>query len=314
MVIVEMPGTCGELMQGILGGQPFLVTCPVDRWARAVAKPDPALKEWMLPPGHEKAQAAVKRAVELHWPNRAGTGGRISVWTELPRGKGMASSTADIVCAVAAVGCVHGDPLYPGELAQIASSIEPTDGTMFPGVVIFDHMRGKIIRSLGLPPPISLLLFDMGGTVDTLAYHALVREAEGGDRLKLALDLLTIGFERGDPALIGKAATISALMHQKELPKTGLEQLWEDVSSLGGLGICVAHSGTVFGVMGDPSWLSFSVEDKLNRLVAQVMPGTVPIGRARLISGGVRLNAAHLRLRDASGGAEPRVARQVLNP
>lgn len=31
---VRVPGSCGELVQGWLRGEPFLVTCPIDRYTR----------------------------------------------------------------------------------------------------------------------------------------------------------------------------------------------------------------------------------------------------------------------------------------
>ncbi len=31
-LIVRVPGSCGEIMQGYWQGEPFLVTCPIDRY------------------------------------------------------------------------------------------------------------------------------------------------------------------------------------------------------------------------------------------------------------------------------------------
>ncbi len=35
--VVQVPNTCGELIQGILKGTPFLVSCPIARLAAAQA-------------------------------------------------------------------------------------------------------------------------------------------------------------------------------------------------------------------------------------------------------------------------------------
>ena len=31
-IVVRVPGSCGELVQGFAGGEPFLGTCPIDRY------------------------------------------------------------------------------------------------------------------------------------------------------------------------------------------------------------------------------------------------------------------------------------------
>ena len=38
-LIVRVPGSCGEVMQGFWQGRPFLVTCPIDRYSTVVVRP-----------------------------------------------------------------------------------------------------------------------------------------------------------------------------------------------------------------------------------------------------------------------------------
>ena len=38
-LIVRVPGSCGEVMQGFWQGRPFLVTCPIDRYGTVVVRP-----------------------------------------------------------------------------------------------------------------------------------------------------------------------------------------------------------------------------------------------------------------------------------
>jgi|GEM_PF-5037267 len=33
MAEVQVPCTCGELVQGMMAGMPFLVSCPIDRYS-----------------------------------------------------------------------------------------------------------------------------------------------------------------------------------------------------------------------------------------------------------------------------------------
>ena len=38
-LIVRVPGSCGEIMQGSWQGEPFLVTCPIDRYSTVTIRP-----------------------------------------------------------------------------------------------------------------------------------------------------------------------------------------------------------------------------------------------------------------------------------
>lgn len=287
----RVPGTCGELLQGVIGGRPFLVTCPVDRWVRATAQPLPGAKTWHLPLGYAKVADALDRAVAagLLGLDRLGT---ITFDSQLARGKGMASSTADITAAIAAASAVSGRQVEPATIARIAAKVEPTDGIMHEGIVLFDQMSGELIQALGPPPAVSILMFDVGGTVDTLAFHAQGRARHDEPALTEAVEMLVKAFARQDPNLLGAAATQSAMLHQRALPKPGLERVWRRASDLGMLGVCVAHSGTVFGILAsafeEPPETATERESALGRLVQETMPGAVGLGRARLVSGGIR--------------------------
>ena len=83
----------------------------------------------------------------------------------------MASSSADIsaACLTAAIFCAREMSNY--EIANIALSIEPTDGIFYPEIVMFDHIRGRIRYKLGMPPPIAIAVFDYGGEVDTVFFN-----------------------------------------------------------------------------------------------------------------------------------------------
>lgn len=59
-----MPGSCGELVQGIINGINFHITCPINRYSRVTASvtKDGSIK---IPDGLEKARAAAKKTLEL---------------------------------------------------------------------------------------------------------------------------------------------------------------------------------------------------------------------------------------------------------
>jgi uncharacterized protein involved in propanediol utilization len=56
-----------------------------------------------------------------------------------------------------------------------------------------------------------------------------------------------------DPALVGQAASASARINQRHLPKPRFDQLEAVVEAVGALGLQVAHSGTLVGLLFDPA-------------------------------------------------------------
>jgi L-threonine kinase len=276
-----VPGTCGELVQGTLSGNDFLVTCPVNWFSRVtvtidhrpsgnhgapddgsldVFRPDTLAgkKATPLDPGRivfparriKTAQAARKTLDREGYP---GLGAAIEVASSLPIGKGMGSSTADLSAACYAVAAALDRKLSPEAVAEIALSIEPSDGTFAPGIILIDHVAGRFQERIGDPFPLGLLALDFGGAVDTMEFHRRSDLAElnaaNEPAIRQALQLVRDGFQRQDPGLIGKGATMSALANQRVLPKPHLEAVIDYVLARGAYGVNVAHSGTVVGIL-----------------------------------------------------------------
>ena len=217
---------------------------------------------------------------------------RVTVRSVLPCGKGMASSSADISSACQAAAIYAGrPPLTAHEIADIALSIEPSDGIFYSGIMMFDHLRGRVRRPLGDPPPMTLAVFDAGGEVDTVAFNS--REDLAGlnaakeTAVREALSLVEEGLRRRDPVLVGRGATVSALANQSILFKPWLQDILDTVRGFGAVGINTAHSGTVTGALfppgGDGRVLAAAAA------VCEGFPGVSFLGAARLIPGGLTL-------------------------
>lgn len=240
---VRVPGSCGELLQGMKAGKPFLVTCPVGSYTTVRIsdtfagihglgrKSLMALEQTLTSLGKE----------ELPWG--------LSLESSLPRGKGMASSSADIAATVVAVALAFNYRTYPEEIMRMAASIEPTDGVFYPQVVCINHMNGNWLASYQGLPAFRISIYDTGGEVDTLYYHEQMEDNREENRSAEALDLFEIGWQSRDASRIAEAATMSAVNNQQLLPKEGLEELLAFAREWGALGINVAHSGTVIGVL-----------------------------------------------------------------
>ena len=173
------------------------------------------------------------------------------------------------------------------EKADLALSIEPSDGVMIPGVTLFDYRRGKVAESLGLPPHMRVLVLEFTGSVHTQAFNAVERAAAiepQAARFGDAVDLIRAGVQGGDPQLIGRGATLSTVAHQTVLPKPQLPGVLTLCREAGASGVNAAHSGTVLGLLFPDdaeriAWAKRRTWERLRRLVS--------VRERRLIGGGV---------------------------
>ena len=248
--IASAPGTCGELAQGMLNGVLCLVTCPIDIRSTATVELRPGDGIVDAPPDSPKAAQAVRATLEHLGETDADA--RLSLDSILPRGKGMASSTADVAASIAATAAAAGRHLEPEQVAKIALGVEPSDGVMFPGISVFDHREGRIARPLGEPPPMRVLALDFGGVVDTLEFNSVARDKalkSQESRMSEAVSLIETGLLRGNPLFIGKGATVSAIANQEVSFNPYLDDVLAFSAEVGGFGVNVAHSGTVIGIL-----------------------------------------------------------------
>ncbi len=287
----RVPGTCGELVQGLLEGSYFLVSCPVDFFATVSVEIFAAELSTVgagvdAPDSCPKTAAAVKAA--LAHLGKENVRARVTVNNPIPRSKGLGSSTADVAAAIAATAMALGKELPPQEVARLALSVEPTDGVMFPGLAVFDHREGAKMEILGPPPPMELVALDFGGAVDTVKFnqedHRQAWESTS-QAAREALELVRSGILNCDPSLVGRGASISALAAQQVLLKPELPQVMDFAADAGAAGVNVAHSGAVIGVLLDARQrrgLSVYKQARHN------FPHAESVQHFRMMAGGVR--------------------------
>ncbi len=292
------PGTCGELVQGMTGGVDFLVTCPINQFSRATvtlkrdaaADPDDRVRGVDHLPKTRQAVAATLARLEdcISVP---GLAAEVSVVNPIPPGKGMGSSSADITAAVWAAGKAAGVSLPPETIAEIALSVEPTDGVMFPGVALFDHRQGRIAQSLGMPPPLEVIVIDPGGQVDTLEFNRVDRSEQWQSvsiATEEALELVREGIRRSDAELVGRGATISARAGRPDAAGPLVERAAQFAADIGAVGVNVAHSGTVVGILLDAR--KRHSKPALRR-ASEAFGDAESVQHFRVIGGGVRAAA-----------------------
>ncbi|GAB6179769.1 GHMP kinase [Desulfotomaculum defluvii] len=245
------PGTCGELVQGTIKGESYLITCPIDLWSEVVVE----LSENGDYHGElDKSCRAFKMTLEYLGKKHS----LVSIKRNslLPESKGMGSSTADIAATCLATARAFGSELEPSIIAKIATAIEPSDGQMYPGITIFNQLTGEAKKYLGQAPPLKLVIADPGGTVDTILFHnrndLASKNFQKEPMVRQAVELVTRGILTEDWEMMGRGASISAQANQVVMPKPYLAQWRQWASEMKALGVLVAHNGTVMGMIMRP--------------------------------------------------------------
>lgn len=285
---MKAPGTCGELMQGAIDEQDFLVNCPIDLYAYATVHNDSGKRGLYLDDLHRYTKirdtlelAAAEFAIRLSH--------RVTIRSDIPRGKGMASSSADISAALDALCRSSSLRLHAEPFARLVTEIEPSDCVHFGGIAHVNHLTGRLYDSMPAPQGMSVLIVDCGGEIDTIGFdrkraRALYRQHQ--PYLKEALATLKRGLRENDLQAVARAATASAALNQQIHYKPQFDELLARARELGALGVNCAHSGTVLGVM------YASCERLHERLVDEVQRrfgrGTPIVGNYNIVAGGCR--------------------------
>ena len=284
--VASAPGSCGELAQGMLSNRRLMITCPIDVYARAEVNLWDGDSVVCGPPEAPKAIQAVEKTLKRlgRWDVHA----HLRLESSMPRMKGMASSTADIVASIAATAAALETDLPIDEQVDIALAIEPSDGLMLPGIALFDYREGRVAHALGAPPDIRVLVLEFSGGVDTEAFNAVDHTPELRAQSILfaeSVSLIAEGLATGDVARIGRGATMSSVAHQSVLPKPQLPAALQLATDAGAAGVNVAHSGTVIGLLfdGDTERIGWACEQARRRL-----EGLTAVHAHRLIGGGVQ--------------------------
>jgi len=280
-----VPGTCGELIQGWsdIWNEAVLVSCPISRYSRVGLRLTGGAQ--INTPG---SYAKLKQAARLflRQTGYADRGVQIQVNSQLLPGRGMASSTADMVGVMAALAGALNQPVSPELLARLACQIEPSDSIMFEGLTALAYRGSSRAEPLGQPPPLPLLMLDTGPAVDTLAYNARLN-LDAVRRLapatSEALRLLKEGLTRHRPEAIGAAATLSARSYQAINHNPLIDQAEQWAAQTGALGVVRAHSGSVVGLLSPEG----APPDEIARWLTPRFKGNIT--QTQLAGGGWRL-------------------------
>jgi len=243
----------GELLQGVLRtGEPFLVNFKIRDFSSArFALLSGQLDERPLRAG-EKARRIVELLLAEHGIRSAF---QLYVATGVPIGKGLSSSTADMIAALRAAASTLQVSLTFERISQLLTEIEPNDGLHYPGTTVYLHTLGHALRTVDYVPRYRIVGIDCGGVVDTVEFNrARVPWApEAGDMYEALLAELVDGLARQNLRRIAAVATQSTCLWQDRYPKSILPRVLRWQQETDALGIVNAHSGTYVGLLYPPT-------------------------------------------------------------
>ncbi|HEY2291500.1 MAG TPA: kinase [Thermoanaerobaculia bacterium] len=247
-------GSFGELLQGALPGidNNFLITLPIVRFSRACFQPSLDRRGLKVFPDTKWKALRIARKTLDHFGSSLG--GTLTLHSDLPEGKGMSSSSADLVAVIVAILQALDQPISTELIMSLLRGIEPSDGVMYCDTVVFLHRKVQLYRRLGYLPPLRVVAIDEGGQVDTIAYNRRHRGFSAPEitEYERLLAQAIEAFERGDWKALGRISTRSAVLNQERNPKRYLDRMIEIGERFGALGVVATHSGPCLGLLFAP--------------------------------------------------------------
>ena len=246
------PASCGEFVQGILDKEEYLSSYAIDMYSTV------ALEEKLndINVGPYKSRKAIEKVFErFKLPIKESKNISLNIYSEIPVGKGMASSTADIGATIVATLNLINKELSSEEISKLASTIEPTDSTYIERNSIFNPLNGEVIKYLGNIKNSRVVILEPNTTLNTMKIRNTPNYKEikikNKEIIKEAFYFLEEGIRTNDLYSIGKACTLSSLANESIDKKVGLAEVIDIAQNYGAYGVNVAHSGTVVGIIID---------------------------------------------------------------
>jgi uncharacterized protein involved in propanediol utilization len=188
----------------------------------------------------------------------------LRIESDVPLCWGCGSSTTDVLVAIRAVADAFSRVLEPEWIARISVAAETaSDSLMYvpERAVLFAQRLGSILLDLEGPlPPARVLGFNtaVDSPVETLGLPPIHYSGWEIEAFRPMLGLLQRSVAQQDPSLMGRVATASTEITQRHRPKRRMPEILQIAREVRALGVQIAHSGTVAGLLFDADHTSIS--------------------------------------------------------
>ncbi|HET6977279.1 MAG TPA: hypothetical protein VFI24_13205 [Pyrinomonadaceae bacterium] len=252
----------GELLQGVFEGtdgrlKRVLVSIPCGIFKSEVRfVPDDSAVVEVEP--HWKIKSSRAIALTLNSLGKHKLGGRVQIRSNIPVGWGLGSSTSDVTAAIRATANALNERITPHEIAALAVRAETAcDSTMFgERMVLFAQREGIVVEDFRSSlPKLEVLGFNAspnGNGVDTIGFPPARYSWWEIEAFRPMVGLLRQAVSLRSPQLLGQVSSASATINQHYLPTPHFQNLKEICAEVGAVGLQVAHTGTIAGLLFDP--------------------------------------------------------------
>lgn len=243
-IIERYPGSIGEIIQGKYNGIDVLLSCPINLYTEIILSDEKRRdNEWEYIKSYKFIDNILDEWGYINWKIA------LSINSRIPKGKGFASSTADLSAIYNGLLRLTGRKFNQEELIKHCLKIEPTDSIIFDKATIFDYKEGKVIEKINNYFKFYVVCFIGESVVDTVAYNS--KELKPLKNIDDLIIELREAFENSDTKKLAKVSTESIIRNQHRLKYDILEEVLEINKLIGGLGIIGAHSGDMLGIIFD---------------------------------------------------------------
>ncbi|MBV4418199.1 kinase [Clostridium tyrobutyricum] len=240
------PGSFGEIIQGKVQDKDLLMSFPINIYTRVrlfeCKKP---VRQRNLKKSYDFIENIMRLwKCEKYYENIG-----INVDSNIPKGKGMAGSTADL-CAI--YGCLlkmFNRKYNEKELLHQCIKIEPTDSIIFSNMTLFDYKYGLYRENFGDYIKLNILAFEGNRTVDTVEFNS--RALNDLSNVEDLIPVLRQAICEKDLQKLSYVSTESIVRNQKRLYYDFIDIVFSICKSTGGIGIIGAHSGNILGIIYD---------------------------------------------------------------
>ncbi len=273
----------GEILQGVFsddagGLHRALITLPCPALESVVTFwPEDGNEIRTRPAGMSKAARAARLTLDaLGKPDMAGC---LTIETNIPISLGFGSSTADVVAAIRAVSVAIGVELRRALVCRLAVAAETASDSIVFGehAVLFAHREGHVMEFFpGEYPPLMVVGFISPDDppVDTLMFTPARYDRSEIESFRVLRGLARKAVLDQDVGLLGRVATASARINQRHLPKRHFDDLLKIGENSNALGVQVAHSGNLMGLLMDAN------DPEVDRKIGAAVEGAAELGFA----------------------------------
>lgn len=170
-------------------------------------------------------------------------------WSDVDIGKGMGSSTADVLAGIRAVAdAVAGERLDIGEEGELAAKVESSDGSMYPGIAAVNHKTCELVKAWDWFPEFVIVMLVPHNSVDTPSI-SFVGQEELAAEYEVLLENMDGAIAERSLSSFAAQSTRSAALNERFLLNPYCRNLSDRLDEFDALGVNVGHTGTVCGLL-----------------------------------------------------------------